>query len=64
MNSKANKIEEIISSFYRHIIGKLALLSQSIDEIKKALYNESMVKEYYLFILRCHRDNEYFPIKI
>ena len=45
MNSKANKIEEIISSFYRHIIGKLALLSQSIDEIKKALYNESMVKE-------------------
>ncbi len=33
---RSNKIEEIITNFFSHIMGKLALLSQSIDNIKQS----------------------------
>ena len=31
---RSNKIEEIMSNFFSHIMGKLTILSQSIDNIK------------------------------
>ncbi|NVM46676.1 MAG: hypothetical protein HWN79_17355 [Candidatus Lokiarchaeota archaeon] len=31
---RSNKIEEIMTNFFSHIMGKLTLLSQSVDEIK------------------------------
>jgi len=33
---RSNKIEDIMSNFFSHIMGRLTLLSQSIDEIKKS----------------------------
>jgi hypothetical protein len=32
---RSNKIEEIMTNFFTHIMGRLAILSHSIDEIKK-----------------------------
>jgi len=33
---KSNKIEDIMSNFFSHIMGRLSVLSQSIDNIKKS----------------------------
>lgn len=33
---RSNKIEDIMSNFFSHIMGRLTLLSQSIDNIKKS----------------------------
>jgi hypothetical protein len=33
---RSNKIEDIMSNFFGHIMGKLTILSQSIDNIKKS----------------------------
>ncbi len=33
---RSNKIEDIMSNFFTHIMGRLTLLSHSIDEIKKS----------------------------
>jgi len=33
---RSNKIEDIMSNFFSHIMGRLTLLSQSIDTIKKS----------------------------
>lgn len=33
---RSNKIEEIMTNFFSHIMGKLSILSQSIDNIKKS----------------------------
>ena len=33
---RGNKIEEIMTNFFSHIMGKLAILSQSIDNIKQS----------------------------
>jgi len=32
---RANQIEETMSNFFSHIMGKLTMLSQSINQIKK-----------------------------
>ena len=32
---RSNKIEETMTNFFSHIMGKLSLLSQSIDDIKQ-----------------------------
>ena len=33
---RSNKIEDIMSNFFRHIMGRLTVLSQSIDNIKQS----------------------------
>jgi len=33
---RSNKIEDIMSNFFSHIMGRLTLLSQSIEDIKKS----------------------------
>ncbi len=33
---RSNKIEDIMSNFFSHIMGRLTLLSQSIDNIKQS----------------------------
>jgi len=33
---RSNKIEDIMSNFFSHIMGKLTMLSQSIDNIKQS----------------------------
>jgi hypothetical protein len=33
---RSNKIEEIMKNFFSHIMGKLSILSQSIDNIKQS----------------------------
>ena len=33
---RSNKIEDIMSNFFSHIMGRLTVLSQSIDNIKKS----------------------------
>jgi len=33
---RSNKIEDIMSNFFSHIMGRLSVLSQSIDNIKKS----------------------------
>jgi len=33
---RSNKIEEIMSNFFSHIMGRLTVLSQSIENIKKS----------------------------
>ena len=33
---RTNKIEEVMTNFFSHIMGKLTLLSQSIDSIKQS----------------------------
>ena len=35
---KSNKIEEIMKNFFAHIMGKLAILTKSVDEIKESAY--------------------------
>lgn len=32
---RSNKIEDIMSNFFSHIMGRLTVLAQSIDKIKK-----------------------------
>ncbi|MFW9951160.1 MAG: hypothetical protein ACFFKA_13660 [Candidatus Thorarchaeota archaeon] len=34
---RSNKIEDMMSNFFSHIMGRLTLLSQSIDDIKQSL---------------------------
>ncbi|GAG12423.1 unnamed protein product [marine sediment metagenome] len=34
---RSNKIEDIMSNFFSHIMGRLTVLSQSIDDIKNQL---------------------------
>ena len=33
---RSNKIEDIMSNFFSHIMGRLTILSQSIEDIKKS----------------------------
>ena len=33
---RSNKIEDIMSNFFSHIMGRLTMLSQSIENIKKS----------------------------
>lgn len=33
---RSNKIEDIMANFFSHIMGKLTLVSQSIDDIKQS----------------------------
>lgn len=33
---RSNKIEEVMTNFFSHIMGKLTLLSQSVDNIKRS----------------------------
>ncbi|MHA1916228.1 MAG: hypothetical protein ACW986_19520 [Promethearchaeota archaeon] len=33
---KSNKIEDIMNNFFSHIMGTLALLTKSVDEIKES----------------------------
>ncbi len=33
---RSNKIEDIMANFFSHIMGRLTVLAQSIDEIKKS----------------------------
>jgi len=33
---RSNKIEDIMSNFFSHIMGRLTVLSQSIEDIKKS----------------------------
>ena len=33
---RSNKIEDIMSNFFSHIMGRLTVLSQSIDDIKQS----------------------------
>ena len=33
---RSNKIEDIMSNFFSHIMGRLSMLSQSIDNIKQS----------------------------
>ena len=33
---RSNKIEDIMSNFFSHIMGRLTVLSQSIDNIKQS----------------------------
>ena len=33
---RSNKIEDIMSNFFSHIMGRLSVLSQSIDNIKQS----------------------------
>ena len=42
---RSNKIEEIMNNFFSRIMGKITLLSLSVDEIKKSWYSERLVRE-------------------
>ena len=42
---RSNKIEEIMNNFFSHIMGKLTILSQSIENIGASLYSERLVRE-------------------
>ena len=33
---RSNKIEDIMANFFSHIMGRLSVLSQSIEDIKKS----------------------------